>query len=236
MKKILPILTVLIILSCCNSNEESNDLKEYGFNGKVKSVHTTNYSNLESENGEWIIDEDRIESKWKMLFNENGFITEIREYYPSFDTVWDEVISNIEFVNGKKSTYIKTNQYGQKTETGTYTWIDNYHYTINSNQMNGTKIESHFMLNKEFRDQGGDYTYSFLDSIYFSESYVNQLKNDGEIISSSFTNALTNNEYVITYSDKEKDKKGNLVKAAFVYESSGELKRLSVREFEYYKY
>jgi hypothetical protein len=235
MKRLIYVMFIIITLTSCLLDEKPNDLKEYGFRGKVKSVNTINYGNLKKVNGKWMINEDKIISKSNLMFNEKGFIVKWVESYPFVDSIWDKSTSIVEIVNGQKSKFTKTNQFGQKTETGVYTWIDNFNYTLNVTYMNGTKVVSHSTLNKAYRDLKSDYSYAFSDSIYFSESYQNKLNQDEEIISSSFKNALTNNEYVINYTDKEKDEKGNLTKVVLVYDDSNELIRLVLREFDYYE-
>ena len=125
--------------------------------------------------------------------------------------------------------------YGQTTEVGTYTWLDDNNYKLSATQKNGITVNSYSKLNKSYRDISGGYSYIQNDSILFSESYKNKLKRNGEIISSKFYNKLKNEYYTIEYSEKEKDEKGNLTKVALVYKGTQLLKRLSVREFEYFK-
>ena len=217
------------------SENKPTDLKEYGFKGEVKSVMTLNYNDLEQIDGTWSITENKVISKWKMTFNKEGNIIEIKEYYPLYDTIWNEVTTKIEFENGLKRKYTKTDLYGQTTEVGTYTWLDDNNYKLSATQKNGITVNSYSKLNKSYRDISGGYSYIQNDSILFSESYKNKLKRNGEIISSKFYNKLKNEYYTIEYSEKEKDEKGNLTKVALVYKGTQLLKRLSVREFEYFK-
>lgn len=235
MKKTITIITAILLLTSFVSENKPTDLKEYGFKGNVKSVTTINYNNLEQIEGTWNINEDKVISKWKMTFNKEGNIVEMKEYYPIVDTIWNEVTTKIEFENGLKSKYTKTDLSGQITEVGTYTWIDDHNYKLAAFQKSGITVNSYSKLNKTLRDISGGYSYIQNDSILFSESYKNKLKRNGEIVSSKFYDQLKDEYYTIEYSNKEKDKKGNLIKVALVYKEPQLLKRLSVREFEYFE-
>lgn len=235
MKKTIIIFTAILVLTSFVSENKPTDIKEYGFKGNVKSVTTINYNDLEQIDGTWNIIDDKVISKWKMTFNEDGNIIEMKEYYPLFDTTWNKVTTKIEFKNGLKSKYTKTDLYGQTTEVGNYTWLDDHNYKLIASQKSGITINSYSKLNKNLRDISGGYSYIQNDSILFSETYENNLKRNGEIVSSKFHNKLKDEYYTIEYSDKEKDQKGNLIKVALVYKETQLLKRLSVREFEYFE-
>ena len=234
-KKIITIISVILLLTSCVSENRPTDLKEYGFKGNVKSVTTINYNDLKKIDDTWSISEEKVVSKWKMTFNNEGNIIEMKEYYPLFDTIWNEVTTKIEFKDGLKSKYTKTDLYGQITEVGTYTWIDDHNYNLTALQKSGLTVNSYSKLDKNFRDMSGGYSYFQNDSILFSEFYKNKLKLNGEIVNSEFHDKLKDEIYTIEYSDKEKDEKGNLIKVALVYTETQLLKRLSVREFEYFE-
>ncbi len=235
MKKTITIIIAILLLTSFVLENKPTDLKEYGFKGEVKSVTTINYNDLEQIDGAWNINEDKVISKWEMTFNKEGNIIEMKEYYPLIDTIWNEVTTKVEFENGLKRKYTKTDLYGQTTEFGTYTWGDDNNYKLTATQKSGIVVNSYSKLNKNLRDISGGHSYIQNDSILFSESYKNKLKQNGEIISSKFYDKLKDEYYTIEYSDKEKDKKGNLIKVALVYKETQLLKRLSVREFEYFE-
>jgi len=234
-KKIISIVVTVLLLTSFVAEQKPNDVKEYGFKGKVKSVMTVNYNDIEKIDGTWDISEDKVISKWKMTFNIEGNIIEMKEYYPLFGTIWEELTTKIEFEEGLKSKYTKTDLYGQTTEVGVYNWVDDHNYKLTATQKSGVIINSYAKLDKNFRDISGGYAYLRNESILFSESYENKLDGKGQLISSTFYDKLKDDHYTIEYKDKAKDEKGNLIKVALVYKETGLLKRLSVREFEYFE-
>ena len=233
-KTTFPILAIILLLTSFSSENKPTDLREYGFMGKVKSITSIKYADLPIKNGVWEINKDKVISKSKMIFNEKGNIIEVKQYYPLTGSTWNEMTTKVEFKNGLKSKYTKTDLYGQPMEVGTYTWIDNHNYKLTITQTNGTTTNSHSKLNKNLRDISGDYSYIQNGSIIFSEKYKNQLTPNGEIVSSTFINQ-ENESYTIEYLNKEKDITGNLIKVALVFKETNLLKHLIIREFEYYE-
>ncbi len=227
-------LFIFILLTSCNSVKTITDLKEYGFKGKVKNIVVLNYRDLEKKNELWVIKEDKLFSKKTMKFNKKGNIVEIH-YHSTSKNLSDEIITSIEFKNGKKSKTTSRDLLGEIINTGYYTWIDKYNYSYDLvNKQKELILKSHTKLNNNFREISTEYSYIENDSIVFSESTVTELDINEEVVSTKFKDKISQEEYVIEYIVK-KDKKDNLIKCAFIFRESKKLQLLSINKFEYYE-
>jgi tetratricopeptide (TPR) repeat protein len=235
LKQIVVFLFIIILFSSFDQKDFASDVKEYGFRGAVKSVKMINYGNVERQDENWILSESKIQSKQHMSFDETGNIIDMNEFYLMPSGFWYEVSTNYTYFNGRKKSYIKTDIFGQQTETGNYVWLDYKHYELKSTQINGNRVESKTGLNNNFRSVSGGYNYYQNESIVASENYENVVDKNGEIIRTNFLNNITGVPYSIEYKTKKFDHKGNLIQVALIFSGTEKLKRLVVREFEYYE-
>ncbi len=229
------IITLLLFTSCANKNVPT-DIKEYGLKGKIKSIMTINYSDLNNENGEWVVTDNKIVSKIKMTFNKDGNIVEVKEWLPTYNKEeFIEFTTKIIFNQGLKYKYLKTNSNGEIVESGNYLWKDNYNYKLRVNRKDEGHVDSFSELDESYRDLKGQYTYYREDgTVFLSESYENELNKDKEITSVKYKDLLNNTFYTVEFFIKNRDLRGNIVKATQVYKDSQTLKSFSIREIKYY--
>ena len=235
MRKITIILLSLV-LSSFSKEHPQNDLKEYGLNGKVKAVYTTNYLDLEKADGKWIENQNFIVSKSIMFFNKNGNISKILEMYPLPNSVikFDTALT-IEFShkNERKVAYSKS--YYNLKETGKYTWLNKKNYKLIATREDGLTITSYSKLSRKFRDLSGNYKYQLNDSIVLNESYKNTLNRKNQIIKSVFTDSISGKKRTIEFEILELDKNNNITKLAQTDSKTEKLKKYSTRTYEYFE-
>ena len=136
-----------------------SDQNEYGFKGQVKSVFTKHYEELKKENSLWVIDENKLVSKQKIIFNSDGNIDKIIESRSLIDSTWHEETTTFIFKDGIKKSHKKMDLFGVQTERASYKWLNDKSYKLKVKQTNGLTIESISNLNSDFRNLNGEYKY-----------------------------------------------------------------------------
>jgi hypothetical protein len=236
MKTTLIALMLLTLPFDLAAQDTYSDAAEYGFKGKVKSVRTTNYHEIEQlENGAYDLTDDKVFSIWTMFFDEEGRITRSIERFNMGSGEWFETITEIKFTNGRKSGYVKTDSTGQELESATYTWADAYNYELVSKNIGGAGMTSSTKLNERFREIGGSHTYYNGDLVFQSESYTNELDEQDRILATEYQDQLSDRQYRIEYRHKKFDERGNNTEVALIEPTTGMLVKVAVREFQYYE-
>jgi hypothetical protein len=232
------ITTICFLLSLTITTfGQHTDLKEYGLKGKVKSITTMHYKDVMFSKGQWMpIFFDKFSYKTVWHFNEQGFIDTSKTslfVYP------DSLITNIlifEFKNGKKVSGKYFDFRGVLTELYKFSWADQYTYMTITTDTNGTKtFESTSWLNKDFRDNKGEYK-SYKDGkTVFYEKYFDIFDSNGQLVKAEFTNATENTNFTILYKHGEYDKKNNPTITTQINITDGTIKKMTIRLIEYYE-
>ena len=212
-----------------------NDCKEYGFKGKLKKVTTYNYSDLKKENKKWQIENDKLISKWEFIINEDQNFKEIKITLFDKDSVSMIYTSTYEFSSGKKSTYKRTDINETVVETGSYRWLNEFTYTINSNFSEGYNIESMYILNNNYRDFINESSIYSLENgeriLIYKEGYENFFDENG-YIKKSETYDIEKGTLNLFNEIHKTDNYGNITEYAIIKEN-GELEKFVIRTFEY---
>ncbi|HBC03305.1 MAG TPA: hypothetical protein PKH16_09715 [Aequorivita sp.] len=228
---IINLIFVFLFCFSLHSQEGFNDLKEYGLRGRVKSFESTYYSTKEIQEM-WII--DTLKSKSKVDFDENGNITKIVNLSFSESELKIETIEFQRDKNERKISYKKYNEY-EVFETGTYKWIDERKYQINSIDSFGIRTESEFTLTKNLRDKSG--TTAYFDSksgeYLLTYKYENILDEYGNLLRSKITYEPIDKSSIMIYDVQELDSMGNWIKINLYYEDE-DFRQIMIRKIEYY--
>ena len=226
-----PVLSILVLASCSSVSHNNTDLKEYGYNGAVKSIKSTMYYDLILRNDEWVIDDSKIGQIRTVYFNEDGNITKVVTTYPEERNVKET--THFQFEEGRKSGFCVLNAENDTLENAVYKWSSDKDYMFTSVYSTGRELKSWSKLNSDYRDLSGGYTSSGSDSTYYSKSYVNTIGDNNLITQSLNTDDLTKESYVLNVTYSDFDSKKNPRRLEMV-EESGKLENLSIRVFEYY--
>lgn len=236
MKSNIIFLVALSILVGCHSSIKPNDLKEYGFHGKVKRLSLIRYCNdLQKVNGQWDLDEEKIELKEVRYYNKKGNANKISYSFPLDPKNWNEFDIEVKFKNGYKDRCLTQTEYGDVYRINKFSWQDNYHYVLVTQEPDGSKHVATSVLNKNFRDLSGTYQYIVNGSITVSESYINNYDATGGLINSCETDELKNEIFCNVVDFLNKDKYGNGTLVISRNEKTGDLHRVETRIFEYYE-
>jgi len=215
---------------------QHTDLKEYGLKGKVKTITTMHYKDVMFSNGQWMptsFEKFYYTTVWH--FNEPGFLDTSKTSL----FVHDSLVTNIltyEFKNGKKVSGKYFNYHGVLTELYNITWTNQYTYTTITTDTNGTKtFESTSWLNKDFRDNKGEYKSYENGKVDFYEKYSDIFDTNGQLIKAEFTNMTENKNYFILYKHSESDKNNNPTITTQINITDGTIKKLTIRLIEYYE-
>ncbi len=216
---------------------QHTDLKEYGLKGKVKSITSMHYKDVMFSNGHWMpISKEKFYYTTVWHFNEQGFLDTSATslfVYP------DSLVTNIlayEFKNGKKVSGKYFNYLGVLTELHKITWVDQYTYTIIATDTSGTKIlESNSWLNKNYRDNKGEYKSYENGKVVFYEKYSDIFDTNGQLLKAEFTNITENKSYVVLYKHSEFDKNKNPITTTQINITDGTIKQITIRLIEYYE-
>ena len=216
---------------------QHNDLKEYGLKGKVKSITTMHYKDVMFSDGQWMpasFEKFYYTTVWH--FNEQGFIDTTKT---SLFVHPDILVTNIlayEFKNGKKVSGKYFNYRGVLTELYKITWSDQYTYTTITTDTNGTKtFESTSWLNKDFRDNKGEYKSYENGKVVFYEKYSDIFDSNGQLVKAEFTNMTENKNYFVLYKHSELDKNNNPTITTQINITDGTIKKMTIRLIEYYE-
>ena len=173
-----------------------SDLKEYGFNGKVKRVTTFNYTEFKIANGEWQpLNDSSWSSKTVFDFNSIGnFVQTITIAKPQ-----GSITSLTTLIT--KHTYSNGNHFAKEYDingmlltTIKYEWVNNVSYKIFASNIYG-KIDftSKIQLNKNFRDQSGEFMlYAGKDTLNYGYKYKNSIDTNNKFTKVIRTYAKTN--------------------------------------------
>ena len=230
------IILSLLVFSSVNVFAQHTDIKEYGLKGKVESITTMHYKDVMFKNGQWMptsFDEFLFTSVWH--FNEQGFIDTAKT---SLFIHPDSLVTNTltyQFKNGKKVSGKYINYRGILTELYKISWTDEYTYTTITTDTNGTKLfESTSYLNKDFRDNKGEYKSYENGEIIDYEKYSDIFDKNGQLIKAEFTNLVENKNYVVLYKHSELDKNNNPTVTTQINITDGTIKKMTIRLIDYY--
>lgn len=216
---------------------QHTDLKEYGLKGKVKSITTMHYKDVMFSNGQWMpVSLDKFSYSTVWHFNEQGFIDTSKT---SLFVHPDSLVTNIltyEFKGGKKVSGKYYNYRGILSEQYKISWTDQYTYTTVTTDTNGNKtFESTSRLNKEFRDNKGDYKSYENGKVVFYEKYSDIFDTSGQLIKAEFTNMTENKNYFVLYKHSEFDKYYNPIITTQINITDGTVRKMTIRLIEYYE-
>jgi len=233
MKRIFLLIFIIVHISSI-AQSVPNDIKEYGFNGKVKSVYNVYFSNINKVANKWVLDKNKISIRSTMWFNCSGNIDSITWVNDQYGEQ-TKTITRFYHTGNQKTSLIKQNSESKIFEEGTYNWIDNQNYTISVTNSDGSHIESFSNLNSDFRDISGGYMLLVDDLVIVSEKYSNKLDPSGLIKSYTNTDLLKNKTTTYILTEIELDAFGNLMNFACIDKESGDLTYYLKRVFTYYE-
>jgi hypothetical protein len=216
---------------------QHTDLKEYGLKGKVKSITTMHYKDVMFSNGQWMpISFEKFSYKTVWNFNEQGFLDMSKT---SLFVHPDSLVTNVlayEFKNGKKVSGKYYNYRGILTELYKISWTDQYTYSTITTDTNGIKTsESTSWLNKEFRDNKGEYKSYENGKVVFYEKYSDIFDTSKQLIKAEFTNVTENKNYFVLYRHSELDKNNNPTITTQINITDGTIRKMTIRLIEYYE-
>lgn len=215
---------------------QHTDIKEYGLKGKVKRITTMHYKDVMFSNEQWMpasFENVNYTTVWH--FNEQGFIDTAET---TLLVNPDSLVTNTliyEFKNGKK-IYGKYFDYrGVLTEQYNVIWTDKFSYTTTTTDRSGKKtFESTSWLNKDFRDNKGEYKSFENGKIVFHEKYSDIFDTNGQLVKAEFTNLTENKTYFVLYKHSKFDRNNNPTVTTQINISDGTIKKMTIRRIEYY--
>ena len=211
--------------------ELPNDLKEWGYKGPVKEVRSLVYRHPDEL--ELTDTTDHLSSINHAYFNEDGNIYLTESSYGLNSDYSVSSTLHTSFEGGLKSSYVEKDSYGDITSKGTYTWSGYRGYVLQINHDEGGQGSMFVLLDENFRDQAGSYTYTYEGEIYYKEQYVNHFDSSGKLIYVDLQYPEESRKQRQEYRNVQRDKFDNPV----YYEMyrAGKLYQVVHRSIRYYE-
>ena len=146
--KILIFLLATTLTGCQTKSQVYNDLNDYGYKGKIKSITTKFYSNILQEKDKWEI-QDTLIPRTIILnhFNEDGNFTRktVTSQNNSYQIIYD-------YSNKIKNGWKKIDNNGVVSEVGKYTYNENTGFSeISFDTIGVKKFQSNHSFSKSQR-------------------------------------------------------------------------------------
>ena len=146
--KILIFLLATTLTGCQTKSQVYNDLNDYGYKGKIKSITTKFYSNILQEKDKWEI-QDTLIPRTIILnhFNEDGNFTRktVTSQNNSYQIIYD-------YSNKIKNGWKKIDNNGVVSEVGKYTYNENTGFSeISFDTIGVKKFQSNYSFSKSQR-------------------------------------------------------------------------------------
>jgi len=233
-----PLIFIVSLLSFSLSfGQTHNDLKEYGYKGKVKNMTTYNYDTLSFDETNKIFDNRLWRNKIVYTFDTTGNLDTIFSYIQlpfTNDTVY--TFKTAYTYSQQARIALRINGKNEVTDTVKFLWINDTTYqTIETAVKGQRKVLSDLFLNENYRDKCGKFTgYDDDNKIEYSENYENRINDNGLLTRSFKTNLLTHTTTIVSYQYFDFDKFGNPTKIWLSNFLDKKVIRIALREFEYY--
>lgn len=237
-KSHLIILTV-VFFAACRSNEQKvpvrNDLTEYGYRGKLKSVTTVFYDSAAIVGTDRIDDESNWRTKMTIRFNNKGNIDSVMYNYRLQHSLARTVFSKTVYDYSKQQrAAFNEDDNGNITDTINFSNTSDTSY-LRTEKRRGEKTIVNIHLTEDYRDKSGDIrSYNDSGKLSYGQVYENILGKDNLVIKTSMTDLITGESKVIVYDHADFDKFGNPRKSVITYLPGERPYKIAIRTFEYY--
>lgn len=216
-------------------SQSHTDAREYGINGRVRSIVTYVYDSVVLQDKEWVPVESAFVSRIIYFFNGSGNIDSMHHQIRIKEEGRDMLRRVIyQFVNNKRSGY---NEYeGQRLlETASISWIDGFNYLTRVKYPDSDDIaEIMNSLSPDYRDLRGEVRiFNNEGNVVYCSSYANTL--DGNIITSAVsTNCLDNTQREEEFIYLSPDINKNPLVVVALDKKTDRPTSIRVRQIEYY--
>lgn len=231
------IFIVSILSFSLSFGQTHNDLKEYGYKGKVKSITTYNFDTLSFDETKKIFDDRLWRNKIIYTFDKYGNFDTIFSYI-QLPIISDSIYTfKTAYIYSQKTRVaVRINGNNEVTDTIRFLWLNDTTYQAIETNVNGQgKVLSDLFLNKKYRDKSGNYTgYDENNNIEYNEKYESLISDNGLLTRSYKTNLLTNTMIVVSYKYFEFDKYGNPTRIWLTNLLDKKVFKIVKRKFEYY--
>ncbi len=220
------------------SFSQYSDLKEYGYNGKVRKITLYEYDSLNPE-----------VTSGAIVHKENWHFKEVREYdengvfQKGQKSVRSEENSNNIFFTTSVAKYSKGNKTvieyestGAVFDSLKFTWTSDSSYHLIYYDDKG-KIRGIYdnLLTSWYRDKGGHSFILFPNDIKIQEfRYINTFDKNKRVISSKRTDILNNTSKITLPQELSFDSHGNPSEIRLTFAGTNHPYKISIRYFEYY--
>lgn len=146
--RMISYILMLFLLGACN-NKEHNDLIEYAYKGKVKTMVEVYQLNDRYGTGK-----PNQPIKTNYYYSPVGALTKVEKYnLVESGKLLVNYVATYSRKNGRPAEYKAVNRKGKPEESGTYHWEDDQHYTLRIDMGNKLRSENAFVLDDEGRMQ-----------------------------------------------------------------------------------
>jgi hypothetical protein len=215
-----------------------SDIREYGFNGKIKKVTIYTYDSLNPEVKKGtIIHKGNWQFKEIREYDEKGLFQKGKKFdNASRDT--NTIFSVSSVVNYTKSgkTVIEYESGGLVFDSVKYTWTSDSSYHLVYYDNNGKiRTTSENWLTSFYRDKAG---HSFIFSSNGQKvqefRYVNTFNRNNRVVSSKRTDLFKKTFKTTLLQELQFDDHGNPAEIRLTFSGSSHPYKISIRYFEYY--
>ncbi len=215
--KILTFLFLTTLLGCQTKSQSYNDLNDYGYKGKIKSITTKFYSNIIQKEDRWNI-EDTSNQRVTITkhFNQDGNFTRktVKSQNNSYLVVFD-------YSGNIKKGWKKTDDNGVVSEIGKFSYNDNKGYSETSFDTVGIKkFQSTYIFSKTQRTKTlEDIGYNEDGSINFHSFSTFDDDTEGHLHKLVTVDKLNKTTEYFEFVILEKDRQNNPIKILLVRNS-----------------
>lgn len=234
MKKLIYFLTFFLV---SNSNVSAQnyptDIQIYGLKGKVKTLSSKTYFDVDYKNEEWVVsDTGNVANLNVIYFNENGNIDSTLEVVNNKKEHYT-IRTIYHYENGEKVGFTKYVD-GEK-ESANIIWTNNRSYIETTKDpksyyRNIVKVE----LDSNFREKKSEFKYYEGKKLVSHFQLLNTLDSKGLLSHYQYNDLVKNKKYTISFSSLSSDELGNTLKCTMYNKTKNVLDRYVVREIEYY--
>lgn len=225
----ISLIAIVLIFQSCSSG---NDLKEYGYKGKVKEVKATFYYDFIEENGKMTVDKSRIGDIRTMYFDENGNLTKTVSSSPNTPNA--KLVSYYQSTDGRKSSYVVVDENKDTLERASIKWISDQEYEVTSAFGTGRIKKIHTLLNDDYVELSNETRFFDKDSTYVSVRYDNISIKENRVEESTHTDKLTGVKTDLLFQYSEFDAEGNPLRVELSDRNKKNLANVTIREISYY--
>ena len=215
---------------CQTKSQSYNDLNDYGYKGKIKSITTKFYSDIIQEQDNWEIqDTSKPRTTISNYFNQEGNFTRknVTSQNNSYQLIFD-------YSDKIKKGWKKNDNNGVVSEIGKYTYNDNKGFSETSFDTVGTKkFQSNYVFSKTQRTKTlEDIGYNEDGSINFHSFSTFDDDTDGHLQKLVTLDKLNQTTENFEFRILEKDKHNNPIKILLIRNSKPiEIRKVTI-EYE----